>query len=255
MSGRALRVEAYAKLTLSLHITGMRADGFHELDAVMVTVSEPRDVLEIEPAGRTSIEVVGPFANGVPLGQTNLVWRALDALGVHASVQIDKQIPSGAGLGGGSADAAAVLRAFDADATIAATLGADVPLCVHGGPARVRGVGEIVEPVDMARKFVVIATPRFGCSTAAVYRAWDTIGAPHADVNDLEPAAFAVEPRLVEFKRAVGEGAILAGSGSSYARVFDDRREAEHERARVAASIDGSVWLGHVTSLADDALT
>src|SRR5690348_9174015 len=105
-----MRVEAFAKVTLSLRITGVRADGYHEIDAVMVTVSEPHDVLDIEVADSTALEVDGEFA--VAGDSSNLVWRALDALGVRANVRLHKRIPAGAGLGGGSADAAAVLRTF-----------------------------------------------------------------------------------------------------------------------------------------------
>jgi 4-diphosphocytidyl-2-C-methyl-D-erythritol kinase len=242
-----LRVDAYAKLTLSLHVTGVRADGYHELDALIATVSEPHDVLEIERASHTSLDIVGPFAAGVPTDASNLVWRALDAIGAYAHVRVEKGIPHGAGLGGGSADAAAVLRAFGANTTIAKSLGADVPFCVRGGAARVRGIGEQLEPVELAPKFVVIATPRFACATVDVYRAWDALGGPRHETNDLEAPALSVEPRLAAFKDAVGPGAILAGSGSSYALVFDQRDEAERARTRIAAKIDGWTWLGTTT--------
>src|SRR5947207_2108933 len=120
-----MRAEAFAKVTLSLRITGARANGYHEIDAVMVTVSEPHDVLEIEPAATTSLEVDGEFA--VAADSSNLVWRALDALAVRARVRLHKRIPAGAGLGGGSADAAAVLRVFGGSQQLGAQLGADVP--------------------------------------------------------------------------------------------------------------------------------
>ncbi len=249
-----MRVEAHAKLTLSLHVTGVRADGYHEVDAVMVTASEPHDVLEIEPAAHTSLEIVGPFADGVPADGSNLVWRALDALGVSARVRVHKGIPHGAGLGGGSADAAAVLRALGGDVRVAASLGADVTFCLRGGAARVRGIGEIVEPIEMRPKFMVIATPRFPCATADVYRAWDALGGPRHQLNDLEPAAWHVEPRLAAFKDALGPDAILAGSGSSYAVVFDTRADAAQARTRIADSIDGWTWLGALTCPADDEL-
>src|SRR5436190_22350472 len=125
-----MRVDAFAKVTLSLRIAGMRGDGFHEIDAVMVTVSEPHDILEIEPAGKSSLEVDGEFA--VTADASNLVWRALDALDVRARVLLHKRIPAGAGLGGGSADAAAVLRLFGGSEELGAQLGADVPFCMRG---------------------------------------------------------------------------------------------------------------------------
>lgn len=243
-----MRVDAFAKLTLSLHVTGVRADGYHELDAVMVSVTAPCDALSVERGARTSLHVTGEFAEGVPTDASNLAWRAADAAGVPAEIRLDKMIPHGAGLGGGSADAAAVLIALGGDPAVAAALGADVPFCMRGGAARVRGIGDVIEPIELEPKVVVIATPRFGCNTAAVYRAWDELGGPHDDVNDLEPAAHHVEPRLAAFKRAVEDAAqapaILAGSGSSYAVLLDHNADGEPARARVAQAIDGRVWLG-----------
>jgi 4-diphosphocytidyl-2-C-methyl-D-erythritol kinase len=243
-----MQVEAYAKLTLSLHITGVRADGYHELDALMVSVSEPHDTVSIEPAPHTSLEVTGPYAAGVPADPSNLVWRAAETCGASVAIRLHKGIPAGAGLGGGSADAAAVLVALEADPRLASALGADVPFCMRGGAARVRGIGDVLEPVELRQRVVLIATPRFGCVTVDVYRAWDELGGPHDETNDLEPAAHHVEPRLVAFKhaveRAAGAPAILAGSGSSYAVVFDKAEQAERARVRVSEVIDGSVWLG-----------
>ena len=243
---RELRVDAFSKLTLSLHITGTRADGFHELDATMVSI-EPHDSLIIRPAERTSLTITGPFAEGVPADASNLAWRAADACGTTLEIELHKGIPSGAGLGGGSADAAAVLTALGADPPIAVSLGADVPFCMRGGFARVRGIGDVLEPGDPPALAIVVATPRFSCSTAAVYRAWDELGRPHHEFNDLQAAAEHVEPRLVDFKRrveaAAGAPAILAGSGSSYAVVFESVVDAEQARTRVATELSGSVWL------------
>jgi 4-diphosphocytidyl-2-C-methyl-D-erythritol kinase len=243
-----MRVEAFAKLTTSLHITGVRADGYHELDAVMVSVTAPHDLLSIEPAAETSLVVAGPFADGVPTDPSNLAWRAADACGATVAIRIEKGIPHGAGLGGGSADAAAVLVALGGSPEIGATLGADVPFCMTGGAARVRGIGEVVEPIELAPRLAVIATPTFGCSTADVYRVWDSLGGPRSDTNDLESAAQRVEPRLVEFKRAIEDAAgvtpVLAGSGSSYAVLFTDPDDAERARARLTERVDAHVWLG-----------
>jgi 4-diphosphocytidyl-2-C-methyl-D-erythritol kinase len=248
-----MRVDAFAKLTLSLHVTGVRADGYHELDAVMVSVTAPCDALSITEAEQTSVRVTGEFGAGVPTDATNLAWRAADAAGARVEIRLNKMIPHGAGLGGGSADAAAVLVALGADVRVGAALGADVPFCMTGGAARVRGIGDVIEPIDLEPKIVMIATPRFGCSTAAVYRAWDELGGPHAEVNDLEPAAHRVEPRLVSFKRTVEEAAqmpaILAGSGSSYAVLFDHNAAAEAAHARIDEAIDGRVWLGTTTDV------
>ena len=244
---REVRVDAFAKLTLSLHVTGTRADGYHELDATMVSIDEPHDSLVLAPATRTSLTITGPFAEGVPADASNLAWRAADACGVTLEIALHKGVPSGAGLGGGSADAAAVLAGLGADPAIATSLGADVLFCMRGGFARVGGIGDELHAGDTPALAIVVATPRFGCSTAAVYRAWDELGGPRDEVNDLQTAAERVEPRLVEFKRqveaAAGAPAILAGSGSSYAVVFERIADAEPARARVAAAVAGSVWL------------
>jgi 4-diphosphocytidyl-2-C-methyl-D-erythritol kinase len=215
-------VLAPAKVTLSLRVTGVRDDGYHLVDAEMVTV-DLADELLVDAAG-DGLEVVDEAGRGlaVPADGSNLVVRALAAAGRTAHVRLTKRIPAGAGLGGGSADAAAVLRwAGVHDLALAATLGADVAFCVVGGRARVTGIGEVVEPLPHVDRTLTLLTPPFGCSTPAVYRAWDDLGGPTADgPNDLEPAALAVEPRLAEWRDrlgdATGEQPVLAGSGSTW---------------------------------------
>lgn len=216
---RGVGVRAPAKLTLSLRVTGVRADGFHELDAEMVTIDLAD---ELEFADGDGLTIVG--GDGLPVtdGDDNLVCRALRAVGRTAHVTLTKRIPAGGGLGGGSADAAAVLRwAGCDDVAVAASLGADVPFCLVGGRARVTGIGEVLEPLPRVDRTFTLLTPPFGVSTPAVYRAWDELGAPRAGgPNDLEPAALVVEPRLVEWRdrlaTATGAEPVLAGSGSTW---------------------------------------
>ena len=209
---------ALAKLTRSLRVTGVRDDGFHVLDAEMVTL-DLADVLTFSDGD--GIEIVGGEGE-VPDGPDNLVARALAAVGRRAHVRIEKRIPVGGGLGGGSADAAAVLRwAGCDDLGVAASLGADVPFCLVGGRARVTGIGEVIKPLPFEDLTFTLLTPPFGVSTPAVYRAWDDLGGPAADgPNDLEPAALAVEPRLAEWRDRHGDGTgrtpVLAGSGSTW---------------------------------------
>ena len=211
---------ARAKLTVTLRVTGVRADGYHLIDAEMVTLALA-DLLTFGPGD--GIAVRGPYAGGVPTDERNLIHGALAAVGRRARVEVDKRIPAGGGLGGGSADAAAVLRwAGCADAAVAVQLGADVPFCLAAVPrARVRGIGELVEPLAFEPAAFTLVLPPFGVSTAAVYRAWDDLGGPRAaGPNDLEPAALAVEPRLAEWRdriaEAAGVRAVLAGSGSTW---------------------------------------
>jgi 4-diphosphocytidyl-2-C-methyl-D-erythritol kinase len=215
-----IELAAPAKLTLSLRIVGTRDDGFHLIDAEMVTV-DLADTLVMRPGD--ALVVDGPAAAGVPVDDTNLVRRALHAVGRTAAVHVHKRIPAGGGLGGGSADAAAVLRwAGCDDLGVAAGLGADVPFCVVGGRARVRGAGEQVEPLAFEERAFTLLIPSFGVDTAAVYGAFDRVGAPAAGdgVNDLEAAALAVEPRLAGWRdrlaEATGLPPVLAGSGSTW---------------------------------------
>lgn len=212
-------VAAPAKLTLTLRVTGVRADGYHLIDAEMVSL-DLADTLTID-AGGDGLEVRGLGA-GVELDDDNLVRRALRAAGRTAHVTVDKRIPAGAGLGGGSSDAAAILRwAGVTDLEAAASIGADVAFCLVGGRARVRGIGELVEPLPFVERTVTLLTPPLHCSTPAVYRAWDDLGGPIADgPNDLEPAALAVEPELARWRDRLGEltgqTPVLAGSGSTW---------------------------------------
>ena len=219
MAGLTDTVRALAKLTVSLRITGLRADGYHLLDAEMVTL-DLCDLLTISDGD--GVEVCGPMGAGVPADDTNLVAKALRVAGRRAHVRIDKRIAAGGGLGGGSADAAAVLRwAGVTDPGLAAAVGSDVPFALAGGRARVTGVGEVVEPLAFVERTYTLVTPPFGVSTVAAFRAWDALGGPVGDHgNDLEAAALAVEPRLAEWRSRIesvaGARPVLAGSGSTW---------------------------------------
>ncbi len=209
---------APAKLTLSLRVTGVRDDGLHLIDAEMVTLDLADELAVVELAARddeggsaapellTIVDADG-HEHVVDAGPTNLVRRALALVGRRASVRLVKRIPPGAGLGGGSADAAAILRwAALTDLVAAASLGADVAFCLVGGRARVRGIGEVVDPMPHHPRTLTLLTPPFGCSTPAVYRAWDELGGPTGERgNDLEAAALAVEPRLAAYRDRLGD--------------------------------------------------
>jgi 4-diphosphocytidyl-2-C-methyl-D-erythritol kinase len=218
-------VEAPAKLTLSLRITGVRPDGYHLIDAEMVTL-DLADSLVISE-GLDGITSDGPFSGGMPLDESNLVSKALRLVGRRAAVHVHKTIPHGGGLGGGSADAAAVLRwAGFTDLGAAARIGADVPFCLVGGRARVRGIGEIIDPLAHEDTVLTLVIPPLTVSTPAAYRAWDELGGPRSDgPNDLEPAAIAVEPALGAWRERIREAAgiapVLAGSGATWFLVGD----------------------------------
>lgn len=211
-----MRVVAPAKLTLSLRVTGVRDDGYHLLDAEMISV-DLYDTLTF--ADGDGLTVTGIE---IPSDGDNLVTKALRAVKRTAHVTLDKQIPAGAGLGGGSSDAAAVLRwAGVDDNDLAVRLGGDVPFCVRGGRARVTGIGEVLEPLPFVEATYTLVTPPLHCSTPAVYKAWDALGGPTVDgPNDLEPAALVVCPELASYRDAFGNATgvtpILAGSGSTW---------------------------------------
>ena len=219
-------VVAPAKVTLSLRLTGVRDDGYHLIDAEMVSI-EWGDTLTITDLGTgadegTRLSADGPFAAGMPLDDTNLVARALVLAGRRAHVHLHKALPHGGGLGGGSSDAAAVLRwAGYSDVVGASRLGADVSFCLVGGRARVSGIGEIVEPLPFEPLDLTLVVPPLAVSTPAAYRAWDEMGMPRSDgANDLEPAALRIVPELTRWRdritEACGTPPTLAGSGATW---------------------------------------
>ena len=197
----------------------MRDDGYHLLDADMVSL-DLADALTIDPAG-DGITVSGPYADGVPTDGTNLIGRALALVGRTAGVHVDKRIPHGGGLGGGSADAAAILRwAGFSDLGLRA-LGADMPFCLVGGRAGCAASERSSSRCRHEPMEITLVVPPVHVSTPAVYRAWDELGGPTATgPNDLEPAAVVVEPELARWRDRIGELAgvapVLAGSGATW---------------------------------------
>ncbi len=216
-----IRLEAPAKLTLTLSVTGVRADGYHLIDAEMVAL-DIADVVTIEDADSTSITIDGPFAEGIPTDESNLVHKALALTGRTARVHISKNIPHGGGLGGGSTDAAAILRwANFTDHAAAAAVGADIPFSLVGGRAHVSGIGEIVQPLPYESRDITLLIPPVHVSTPLVYKTWDAMGGPRGENgNDLEPAALAAVPELREWRQriaeALGQTPYLAGSGATW---------------------------------------
>jgi 4-diphosphocytidyl-2-C-methyl-D-erythritol kinase len=221
---------AFAKLTRTLRVEGRRSDGYHLLRAEMVSL-DLADDLEISEGSGLEIHDEVAWSNpearrlreSVPADESNLVVRALQHVGRSAHVVLRKRIPHGGGLGGGSADAAAILRwAGRAEPSIAVGLGADVPFCLRNGRALVTGVGEVVAPLEDETLAFVLVTPDVAVSTPAVYAAFDELGVSDRAVvaNDLERAALEVEPELVRVRdvleEAIGRRPQLAGSGSTF---------------------------------------
>lgn len=272
-----LTVHAYAKINWSLAICGERPDGYHELDMLMQRI-ELSDELSFEHARWLTLTSGGRC---VPAGGNNLVLRAAnalnDALGTRfgARITLKKNIPSRAGLGGGSADCAAALLALNrlwnlrlplrTLMRIGEKLGADVPYCLNSGLCRVRGIGEIVESCAASPVLhLAMVTPGGGLSTPAVFQAWNSGGYPMSRLdgealaaalnageletaqrlsrNDLEAPAIALMPQIGEaLERFRGMGARfvrMTGSGSTVFAVFDS----EDAARAAAAQIPGGIY-------------
>lgn len=257
---------APAKVNLSLAVLGRREDGFHEIESWVLKVGW-YDRLTISPARELNLTISGA-AGGVAADDSNLVLRAARALAEEsgrppgAAIGLEKHIPVGAGLGGGSSDAAVTLKALnelwglqwakERLQAVGARIGSDVPLFIEDAPAVViRGRGERVEALSMSpRGWVAVVVPAFSISTADVYRAVDAREVPRRSAarpwaeptrsatqlqselfNDLQEAAMAVEPRLAELYTRldglVGRRVHMTGSGSCLFVLFDDRSEAQ----------------------------
>lgn len=218
-----------AKLTKYLKITGVRSDGMHQIEAEMVSLSFGDKIAISDGYGIEIIDEdnwvqsLGVDITAIPLGEDNLMSRALRLVDRQAHIRLVKRIPPGAGLGGGSSNAGAVLRHFGVggDEGKAALLGADVPFCVNGGRAIASGIGEQLQYLSYQfESFVMLISP-FGVSTPEVYKCYDQIGTGGKDpVNHLEAAAIVCEPRLKDSKAVLaeisGREPYLAGSGSTY---------------------------------------
>jgi len=271
-----LRVLAYAKLNLVLRVVGRRDDGYHLLQTLMCAV-DLADELHLREAEGITLRVEGLE---IPPGE-DLVLRAVRLLaertgmgkGVH--VRLVKRIPAGAGLGGGSSDAAAALAGLNrlwglglsrAELQeIGLELGADVPFFFSDSPAWAEGVGEKLTPanVPLPAAFLILVPP-FPCPTPAVYRLYDELGIPFSCPvrledelpgweNDLWPAAVRLRPRLAELRRALaglgGLGVGMSGSGSALFAAFTDEEDAERALDELLdREIEGRTWLVHPVS-------
>lgn len=169
-SDTTVPVFAPAKINLCLHVTGQRADGYHLLDSV-VAFADFGDRLWFEPSDNMTLSITGPFAQGVPTNDTNLVWRAAVHAGASQAITLEKNLPHGAGIGGGSSDAAAVLRHFERP-EVAASLGADVPVCLQSCAQRMQGIGdELAQLPSLPPLWAVLANPGVHLSTPQVFTA------------------------------------------------------------------------------------
>lgn len=276
--------DAPAKINLCLHVTGRRADGYHLLDSLVVfagvgdrvtAASAPAlasaPTLTLKPA--LTLKIVGPEAAALPQDDNNLVLRAGRAMGVPAALTLWKALPVASGIGGGSADAAATLRALAQltgralpDAKAVLSLGADVPVCLAGQPARMRGIGDKLSPLPpFPAMWVVLVNPRLPVPTPQVFAALTRRNNPPipdlppnalhsaADFaawltgytrNDLSTAAHQVAPVLSQVEKTLAHtsGCLLArmsGSGGTHFGLFASEAAATAAAASLATSNPG----------------
>ena len=266
--GPVVTRRANAKINVFLRVLGAREDGYHDIESLVVPVSLA-DRITVRPADelRVSMKAVDNVARTVPAGGLNLALVAALALADEcedargAEVEIEKEIPVAAGLGGGSSDAAATLGALnelwgcpldmEALTDIGARVGSDVPAMLAGGPVLVHGRGDVIDPATVERMWWVLLSFDYGVRSPDAYRWWDddralsgpepapllvaaTKGDPEALgpllFNDLEPPVFTRHPDLAEAKdallRAGALGAVMSGSGSSIVGLARDEPHA-----------------------------
>jgi 4-diphosphocytidyl-2-C-methyl-D-erythritol kinase len=260
---------AYAKINLALHVRAKQPDGFHNIETLFA-FAEEGDRLTVDDGAELALRIDGPFAPALPDGEDNLVLRAArmlrDRFGVRkgANLTLDKQLPVAAGLGGGSADAAAALRLLrrwweldvepEAMIDLAAQLGADVPACLLSRPSRGTGRGDRLEPIDghgIAGTPLLLVNPGRPLETAAVFAGWagidrgglaggQPLDAARAGRNDLEPSARVLAPEVgaVIDRLAACDGALLvrmSGSGASCFALFGDASQRDVAHAMIEA--------------------
>ncbi|HEV2864877.1 MAG TPA: 4-(cytidine 5'-diphospho)-2-C-methyl-D-erythritol kinase [Allosphingosinicella sp.] len=246
-----MRETAYAKINLALHVRERMANGYHRIETLFA-FCEDGDVLTAEPAGSLSLAVTGPFAADLAEVPDNLVLKAARALGGTAALTLEKRLPVAAGLGGGSADAAAALRLLGAGRpldAIAARLGADAPACLLSRTARGEGRGDRITPLEidgLSGAPVLLVNPRIPLATASVFQAWDgTDRGPLGDWregrNDLEAPARRLVPAIAEALAALADAEIarMSGSGATCFGLYDSDAQRDAAAAAIAAAHPG----------------
>ena len=281
----AIQEPAPAKLNLALHVRRRRADGYHDIETLFAFCRDG-DLLTLEDATEDRFRIIGPFAGALQDGTSagappsalnnNLVIRALHAFRAcfdvtdRHNITLEKNLPVASGIGGGSADAAATLRALArrhgiaADdprlVEIAASLGADVPACLSGRTAFGTGKGDALIPIDQWQDTpVLLVNPGVGVSTASVFSGWDGVDRGALDPadlrdgrNDLEPAARAIAPVIAEAVALLDAQpgvslARMSGSGATCFALFE--REEDRDRAYQAVAESAPDWWRLATTL------
>ncbi|KIC40078.1 4-diphosphocytidyl-2C-methyl-D-erythritol kinase [Ruegeria sp. ANG-R] len=261
-----MKAEAFApaKINLTLHVTGQRDDGYHLLDS-LVAFADVGDRLNLAAGPALSLSVTGEFSDGVPTDHRNLVWQAAQTADWTGDIHLDKQLPHGGGVGGGSADAAAVLRLLAQQGAVVPrhaplSLGADVPVCIHAASARMRGIGEQIEPVALPKLPALLVNPGVSVPTGAVFTALQTrehppmpdtipeFGTPascadwlQGQRNDLERPACEVASAIADVLDELSETrdvllARMSGSGSTCFALYPTAKAAHFAAYEIGAA-------------------
>jgi 4-diphosphocytidyl-2-C-methyl-D-erythritol kinase len=271
-------VLAPAKVNLALHVTGRRPDGYHTIESLAV-FTRFGDRLHLEPAAADAFSITGPFGPGLPDDETNLVLRARDALRLASasnlppvSIRLEKNLPVASGVGGGSSDAAAVLKALNQIwncglgqrelAEIARSLGADVPMCLSAKPLIASGIGDVVEPISgFPALALVLVNPGVAVSTPEIFqrlerRDNESLPPPPPRIdfhslrnwletthNHLEPTARGIQPAIGEALKALdkaGSGfSRMSGSGATCFGLFETGNVAKRAAVAIRARHPG----------------
>lgn len=267
----SLAETAYAKINLALHVRRRRTDGYHDIETLFAFAADG-DRLSATKAKTLSLQIAGPFGDGLSTGEDNLVLRAARLIQQHfnvdtgATIHLDKRLPIASGIGGGSADAAATARILNASwglgaseaelATLLAPLGADIPACVYSRASFGSGTGTELELLDgsaLSGKHLLLVNPLRAVSTAAIFGAWDGMdrGAIEGDDlwhsalagrNDLEPIAAKLYPVISNILKKLQKHypmlARMSGSGATCFAIFDSEQAA----SQAQAAVDPSYW-------------
>jgi 4-diphosphocytidyl-2-C-methyl-D-erythritol kinase len=255
---------AFAKINLALHVRKRRADGYHDIETLFA-FAQDGDVLSASLADSLSLEIDGPFGDGLQADESNLVLKTALSLKAYfgvtqgAAIRLDKRLPIASGIGGGSADAAATARllnqlwGLDAPeqllADILAPLGADIPACIFSRPSFGSGTGTALVFLDdsnITARHLLLVNPLQSVSTAAIFKAWGGVDGGQVDrgdiwdaaitgQNDLEPIAAAICPVITDIldrlSRANPAFVRMSGSGATCFALFDDNTGLEAARA------------------------
>ena len=260
LKNKTIKVTAHAKVNLTLHVVGQRANGYHDLQS-LVCLTEFGDQVHLSPASEFGFHVTGPYALGIPVDDSNLVVQAAESMAhkysrsLNCKIVLEKNLPMASGIGGGSSDAAAAMKALSQFWSVPLpnvdelmTLGADIPVCMSTGLTLMEGAGEQITHLSPAPNWgLLLVNPNVGVSTPAVFHSLRSKNNPQMqgtfekcqDIawlchqrNDLEPPAVALVPEVAAVIDAISatpqcQVARMSGSGATCFGIFPALNQAQ----------------------------